>query len=248
VVLPAQDDSDLVEHAQEPAHSLRVAHLPGVAADQCTQKVADQAAECMNLDLLIGPVKLWAQGQMTRVLQMTESMFRSTLAPIGRDHRPGGPDLSVGDQDPASEDPVMQVLVRFNEYGRSPVTRKAIRTVICAQEIRNLVATNKVSTKSLVSVLSDSERGVSANCEAAAGPLLGGPELAREYLRMARLLDDRACIPEALKTIYGRIRSLPPEPSRRWAWLANHLASFVYPEPPTQGRLGRESDDGEGNE
>ena len=33
-----------------------------------------------------------------------------------------------------------------------------------------------------------------------------------------------------------------------WAWLANHLASFVYPEPPTQGRLGRESDEGEGDE
>jgi hypothetical protein len=60
-----------------------------------------------------------------------------------------------------------------------------------------------------------------------AAPLLGGGELARDYLRLARLRDDPARIPAALETIYRRIATLPAAAARRWAWLANHLASFL---------------------
>lgn len=66
-----------------------------------------------------------------------------------------------------------------------------------------------------------------------AGPLLGGADAAREYLAFARLLDDRAKIPAALESIRKRLSGLQGEPARRWIWLANHLASFIYPEPPT---------------
>jgi hypothetical protein len=66
-----------------------------------------------------------------------------------------------------------------------------------------------------------------------AGPLLGGADQARDYLRFARLLDDRARIPDALKSISARCATLPPDAARRWIWLANYLASFIYPEPPT---------------
>jgi hypothetical protein len=45
-------------------------------------------------------------------------------------------------------------------------------------------------------------------------------------------LDDRAQIPGALKDIYGRCASLPPDVARRWVWLANYLASFVYSTSP----------------
>jgi len=64
------------------------------------------------------------------------------------------------------------------------------------------------------------------------GPLLGGARNARDWLRFARLLSDRARIPEALREVRRRAADLPDEPARRWTWLANHLASFVYPEPP----------------
>jgi len=61
-----------------------------------------------------------------------------------------------------------------------------------------------------------------------AAPLLGGPENARDYLRYARLVDQRDKIPSALKEIYARCAALPPEPALRWVWLANYLASFSY--------------------
>lgn len=61
-----------------------------------------------------------------------------------------------------------------------------------------------------------------------AGPLLGGEKHARDYLRYARLSDDRRNIPDALKDIYARCGILPPDIARRWVWLANYLASFVY--------------------
>ena len=61
-----------------------------------------------------------------------------------------------------------------------------------------------------------------------AAPLLGGEKYAHDYLHYARLLDDRAQIPSALKEIYARCGTLPPDVARRWAWLGNYLASFVY--------------------
>jgi hypothetical protein len=66
-----------------------------------------------------------------------------------------------------------------------------------------------------------------------AGPPLGGADAAREYLRLARCLDDRKRIPDALKSIHARCAGLPIEAALRWMWLANYLASFNYPEPPT---------------
>lgn len=60
-----------------------------------------------------------------------------------------------------------------------------------------------------------------------AGPLLGGAEMARDFLRFSRLLSQREAIPAALPEIYSRLASLPPDAARRWCWLANHLASFV---------------------
>lgn len=57
-----------------------------------------------------------------------------------------------------------------------------------------------------------------------AAPLLGSAEYAQEFLRFARLRDDRAQIPAALATIYSRLASLPPDAARRWCCLANYLA------------------------
>lgn len=68
--------------------------------------------------------------------------------------------------------------------------------------------------------------------ERVAAPLLGGPDLAKEYLRLARLKDQREEIPAALRRIRHVAASLDGRPAQRWTWLANFLASFVYPEPP----------------
>jgi len=65
-----------------------------------------------------------------------------------------------------------------------------------------------------------------------AGPLLGGPERARRYLEIARLIDDRPRIAEALVEARRIAAGLDGRPAQRWTWLCNYLASFVYPEPP----------------
>jgi len=65
-----------------------------------------------------------------------------------------------------------------------------------------------------------------------AGPLLGGPDLAREYLGFARLIDARQEIPAALTEMRRIAAGLDGRPAQRWVWLANYLASFIYPEPP----------------
>ena len=61
-----------------------------------------------------------------------------------------------------------------------------------------------------------------------AAPLLDGNKYAHDYLRYARLSDNRRKIPGGLKEIYARCGSLPPDVARRWVWLANYLASFSY--------------------
>ena len=63
-----------------------------------------------------------------------------------------------------------------------------------------------------------------------AAPLLGGEKDAHDYLKYARLLSNRDRIPDALKDIHIRCGKLPPAVARRWTWLANYLASFVYTE------------------
>lgn len=68
--------------------------------------------------------------------------------------------------------------------------------------------------------------------ERTAGPLLGGPDLAREYLRFARLIDERQEIAGALAEMRRIAAGLDGRPAQRWVWLANYLASFIYPEPP----------------
>jgi hypothetical protein len=65
-----------------------------------------------------------------------------------------------------------------------------------------------------------------------AGPLLGGGDLAHEYLRIARLIDRREEIGAALKRCREVAARLDGRPAQRWTWLANFLASYVYPEPP----------------
>ena len=78
-----------------------------------------------------------------------------------------------------------------------------------------------------------------------AAPLLGGPKYAHDFLGYARLSDNRSkmksgnggeglgTVPaKALKEIYARCGSLPPDVARRWVWLANYLASADYPALP----------------
>lgn len=69
--------------------------------------------------------------------------------------------------------------------------------------------------------------------ERIAGPLLGGPAQAVDFVRFAGLLDARfpdrrKDIPAAIASIHGRLAAMGPEEARRWCWLANQLASFTY--------------------
>ncbi|MHB1484050.1 MAG: hypothetical protein ACYCYI_05245 [Saccharofermentanales bacterium] len=62
-----------------------------------------------------------------------------------------------------------------------------------------------------------------------AGPLLGGEDYARDYLRYARLYKtDQKTIAAALPDIYARCGKLPVDAAKRWAWLAGFLSSTVY--------------------
>jgi hypothetical protein len=64
-----------------------------------------------------------------------------------------------------------------------------------------------------------------------AAPLLGGPALAREYVEIARLIDR----PTEAETGVHRARQIAAGTegtegtvARRWAWLANYVASHAY--------------------
>jgi len=61
-----------------------------------------------------------------------------------------------------------------------------------------------------------------------AGPLLGGESYARDFLKYSKLKKQPKRTAEALKDIYCRCGSLPPDAARRWAWLGNFLASFTF--------------------
>ncbi|MHB0960371.1 MAG: hypothetical protein ACYC0X_08795 [Pirellulaceae bacterium] len=65
-----------------------------------------------------------------------------------------------------------------------------------------------------------------------AAPRLGGREHAAKFLAIARLIDQRERIPEALKEARRIAANLDGRAAQRWTWLCNYLASFIYPEPP----------------
>jgi hypothetical protein len=60
-----------------------------------------------------------------------------------------------------------------------------------------------------------------------AAPLLGGATPAHDFLRYAALCNDLPRIPPALPELYQRCAAYPPDIARRWAWLANRLASLA---------------------
>ncbi len=64
--------------------------------------------------------------------------------------------------------------------------------------------------------------------ERVAAPLLGGPKLAAEYLRLARLI----AVPDELEPAVVEARrhaaALTGRPAERWAWLAWYLSRWVY--------------------
>lgn len=62
-----------------------------------------------------------------------------------------------------------------------------------------------------------------------AGPLLGGPERARLYLELAVLKNDPAAAASGADRALRAAAGLEGRPAQRWAWLANHLASYAAP-------------------
>ena len=61
-----------------------------------------------------------------------------------------------------------------------------------------------------------------------AAPLLGGEELARDFLKYATLTHEPKRIAEVMPAIRKQCALLPAEQARRWIWLGNFLASYAY--------------------
>jgi hypothetical protein len=61
-----------------------------------------------------------------------------------------------------------------------------------------------------------------------AAPLLGGADLAREYLELARLVERPAEITGRLSRVHAVAGQLGGRPAQRWSWLATYLASHAY--------------------
>jgi len=62
-----------------------------------------------------------------------------------------------------------------------------------------------------------------------AGPLLGGEDQAKDFLRFARLKQaGPSDIDKAVQDICRRCGKLPRPAARRWAWLAQFLESLIY--------------------
>ena len=85
--------------------------------------------------------------------------------------------------------------------------------------------------------LADYGSAANPNCELGsfldrvAAPRLGGRERAAKFLEIARLIDQRERIAEALRDARRIAADLDGRPAQRWTWLCNYLASFIYPDP-----------------
>jgi hypothetical protein len=75
------------------------------------EQVAEDAGEYMDVELLVGPVVLGAQGQMEGVLEMGEDGFDLRLSVVGINDLGGGPVVAVRDQD----DPAQGVTLECRE-------------------------------------------------------------------------------------------------------------------------------------
>ena len=69
---------------------------------------------------------------------------------------------------------------------------------------------------------------LSSFLETVAAPLLGGPEWAHEYLRLARLIDEPAQLENACAAARQKAAQLTGRPADRWTWLAWYLSRFAY--------------------
>jgi hypothetical protein len=61
-----------------------------------------------------------------------------------------------------------------------------------------------------------------------AGPLLGGAERAREFLRLARLIDTPDELERAAAEARRHAAQLAGRPADRWTWLAGYLSRWLY--------------------
>jgi hypothetical protein len=67
------------------------------------KKKGQKTDESMNFDLLIRPVVLRSKSQMKGILQILESIFHLSLAPVSGDNFFFGPVMTVGNQDSAAQ-------------------------------------------------------------------------------------------------------------------------------------------------
>ena len=91
-------------------------------------------------------------------------------------------------------------------------------------------------TGSELNYLALADYGSAANPEAdldsfldrVAGPLLGGAEQAREYLRIARLIDEPEQLASAIAQAQRHAAQQTGRAAERWTWLAWYLSRFRY--------------------
>ena len=74
------------------------------------------------------------------------------------------------------------------------------------------------------------EADLGAFLDRVAGPLLGGAELAAEFLRLAREIDDPQRLPGAAAKARRHAARLSGRPAERWTWLAWYLSRWIYDE------------------
>jgi hypothetical protein len=77
--------------------------LSGAQVEESGEEIAEDAGEDVDVDFLIGPVALRAQGDVDGVLEVCEDSFDGSLAAVGADDLGGCPVVAVGDENDAAE-------------------------------------------------------------------------------------------------------------------------------------------------
>jgi hypothetical protein len=83
--------------------AIEAGFLFGAQMQQCDKQIGRHAQESVNVQFLIGPVKLRSSGEHARVFQIAKSGFHFRLAAIGLDDLRRGPLSAVGNQNAKSE-------------------------------------------------------------------------------------------------------------------------------------------------
>jgi hypothetical protein len=82
--------------------------LPGAQVEESSEKVAKDAGEYVDMELLVGPMELGTQRDMDGVFEVCKDGLHIGLSSVGANDVGGGPVIAIGDEDDPAEGLVVE--------------------------------------------------------------------------------------------------------------------------------------------